>query len=252
MLSFERENCNEESKNQDKLNQLQSKPKRNTLSDAPDLFNSLNFTKMADMTPAVKNSFINLDDSDESEKEEDFRKKISKDLCQKPPKLVFRKIMSQKDNIKMNQQLEFNKNKATRSRSRSICLMRRKIKFADMIDIDKVEIQPIFTKACGCASILIVDDQYINRFIILKYAEKYGIICEEAEDGEEAVNKCKQAGKKNCCKGFNLVLMDLNMPIMGGIEATQEIIKAKINHEVSPCIEIIAVTAFVSEKEKEK
>lgn len=42
------------------------------------------------------------------------------------------------------------------------------------------------------------------------------------------------------------------MPVMGGIEATKEIIKVKIRHQVSPFIEIIAVTAFVSEKEKEK
>ena len=42
------------------------------------------------------------------------------------------------------------------------------------------------------------------------------------------------------------------MPIMGGIEATKEIIKCKIRNLVSPFIEIIAVTAFVSEKEKEK
>lgn len=42
------------------------------------------------------------------------------------------------------------------------------------------------------------------------------------------------------------------MPVMGGIEAAREIIKLKIRHEVLPYIEIIAVTAFVSEKEKEK
>ena len=36
------------------------------------------------------------------------------------------------------------------------------------------------------------------------------------------------------------------MPIMGGIEATKEIIKCKIRNLVSPFIEIIAVTAFVS------
>ena len=42
------------------------------------------------------------------------------------------------------------------------------------------------------------------------------------------------------------------MPIMDGIESTKEIIKCKIRHLVSPFIEIIAVTAFVSEKEKEK
>lgn len=42
------------------------------------------------------------------------------------------------------------------------------------------------------------------------------------------------------------------MPVMGGIEATREIVRLKIRGEISPFITIIAVTAFVSEKEKEK
>ena len=74
--------------------------------------------------------------------------------------------------------------------------LRRKIKFADTVDIDCVEIHQMFNKECGCPSILIVDDQYINRFIILKYAEKYGIICDEAEDGAEALKKWIKAGEK--------------------------------------------------------
>ena len=50
--------------------------------------------------------------------------------------------------------------------------LRRKIKFAEStVDIDYVEIHQMFNKECECLSILIVDDQYINRFIILKYAE---------------------------------------------------------------------------------
>ena len=47
----------------------------------------------------------------------------------------------------------------------------------------------MFNKECECLSIIIVDDQYINRFIILKYAEKYEIICDEAEDEAEALKK---------------------------------------------------------------
>ena len=252
IISFERDKNPEVSKDNSKSIISNNKAKRNTTINPPDLLNSFNFTKVPDMTPAANNKLINLEDSDESDKNEWFEAKLNQNINLRPPKLIFRKIVSQKDNIKANQQLEFSVNNLPKSRSRSIWLMRRKIKFAEMIDIDTVEIQPMFKKACGWASILVVDDQYINRFIIVKYAEKYGIIWDEAEDGEEAVIKWKQAGEKNWWKGYNLVLMDLNMPIMGGIESTIEIIKWKQNHMVSQWIEIIAVTAFVSEKEKEK
>ena len=62
----------------------------------------------------------------------------------------------------------------------------------------------------------------------------------------------KTLGSKQCCKGYCLVLMDLNMPIMGGIEATTKILTLKVKQEASPFLEVVAVTAFVSEKEKDK
>lgn len=142
--------------------------------------------------------------------------------------------------------------KKTRARSKSIECNPKRVKFADFIDIENPDIWQIYKKPCGWASILVVDDQYINRFIIQQYAEKYNIPIDEAEDGEEAVSKVKEAGHKRCCRGYSLILMDLNMPVMGGIEATRELIKSKIRHEILPYIEIVAVTAFVSDKEKDK
>ena len=125
-----------------------------------------------------------------------------------------------------------------------------KIKFE--APIENPVINPIYKRPWKCASILIVDDQYINRFIIAQYAQKYDIPCDEAEDGEEAVHMVLESNKRQCCPGYHLILMDLNMPVMGGIEATREILKYKKQNMISSFIEIIAVTAFVSEKEKEK
>ena len=75
---------------------------------------------------------------------------------------------------------------------------------------------------------------------------------DEAEDGEEAVLMVKTLGTKQCWRGYHLILMDLNMPVMGGIEATTKILTLKARQEASPFLEVIAVTAFVSEKEKRK
>jgi len=46
--------------------------------------------------------------------------------------------------------------------------------------------------------------------------------------------------------------MDLNMPIMGGIEAAVEITKMRENYEINPSMKLIAVTAFTSKTEEMK
>ena len=53
-------------------------------------------------------------------------------------------------------------------------------------------------KTCGCPSILIVDDQYINRFIITEYCKKLGLLFVEAENGQEAVDIAKEEARKLC------------------------------------------------------
>jgi CheY-like chemotaxis protein len=41
-----------------------------------------------------------------------------------------------------------------------------------------------------------VDDQYINRFIIKQFCDKYGIISMQAEDGQEAIDIVKEESTK--------------------------------------------------------
>lgn len=79
-------------------------------------------------------------------------------------------------------------------------------------------------------SILIVDDNRINQKVTQKILEKSKVICTIAENGKDAVEKVKQAS-------FDLVLMDVNMPIMNGMEATKQI------REFNQDIPIIALTA---------
>ena len=120
---------------------------------------------------------------------------------------------------------------SSKNYSKSAMENKDRIRFAEFYDIDSPKIDPIFLKNCKCAGILVVDDQYINRFIIVQFCQKYNIPCDEAGDGKQAVDKIKAAAAKPCCKGYSLVLMDLNMPVMGGIEATMKIIELKDNRE---------------------
>lgn len=64
--------------------------------------------------------------------------------------------------------------------------------------------------------ILIVEDNRINQIVTKKILEKSLIICSVAENGAQAVELVKN-------NTYDLVLMDINMPIKNGMEATKEI-----------------------------
>ncbi|TNF44224.1 MAG: response regulator, partial [Bacteroidetes bacterium] len=85
--------------------------------------------------------------------------------------------------------------------------------------------------------ILIVDDEEYNRFLIASIFQKWGIRYNEVKNGNEAVAQIQK-------DKYDIVLMDLNMPGINGIEASGLI--SKINPEVA----IIATTAIKDFKEK--
>ena len=114
------------------------------------------------------------------------------------------------------------------------------------------QINPIFKKPCGWPSVLIVDDQFINRFIIKQFCIKYNIQNQEAEDGMKALERIEVQSKKKWWNGFELVLMDLNMPILGGVEASRNIMEQKKKGTINEGMKIVAVTAFPSKTEKNK
>jgi signal transduction histidine kinase/ActR/RegA family two-component response regulator len=87
---------------------------------------------------------------------------------------------------------------------------------------------------------LVVDDIDINREIILELLSSTGIALETAENGKEAVEQFKAAGKGY----FNIILMDMQMPVMDGCTATREI-RAFEAERGAAGIPIIAMTANV-------
>lgn len=90
-------------------------------------------------------------------------------------------------------------------------------------------------------SILVVDDNQINRFVLKAHLEKLGLTADYACDGIDAVNKCKQ-------NNYNLIFMDCVMPEMDGIEATRVL----RNEKICPTDKtfIIALTANTSADDK--
>jgi CheY-like chemotaxis protein len=90
-------------------------------------------------------------------------------------------------------------------------------------------------------NVLVVDDNMINRLLINKVISKWGATLEYAENGQEAIEKIEANPH------FDVVLMDIHMPIMGGIEATQ-IIRAK-DEAYFKQLPIIALTASMLNSE---
>ncbi len=111
---------------------------------------------------------------------------------------------------------------------------------ANSIEIDeKLEIQDI--SFLSGSEILLVEDNQINQEIIIGLLEDSGINIEIANNGKEAVEKFETNHKK-----YELILMDLQMPIMDGYEAT------KIIREIDKDIPIIALTANAMREDIEK
>lgn len=91
--------------------------------------------------------------------------------------------------------------------------------------------------------LLIVEDNVINQKVLFNVLKKSGMSISVANNGQEAVGMI--VNEKNI---YDIVLMDINMPVMDGYTATQ-IIKSDERFYALP---IVALTALVSENETNK
>ncbi len=92
-------------------------------------------------------------------------------------------------------------------------------------------------------SVLVAEDNKINQKVAIRILEQLEIIPDIAENGEEATEMVSS-------KKYDLVFMDMEMPIMDGLDATREIRKRKDSLPFNP--KIIAMTANALPGYKEK
>ncbi|MFH0811734.1 MAG: ATP-binding protein [Pseudomonadota bacterium] len=92
--------------------------------------------------------------------------------------------------------------------------------------------------------ILLVEDYEVSRRIIKAFLKKHPYIIDEAENGEKAVDKYK-------INKYDLILMDIQMPVMDGYTATKLIREWEINNNLKP-VPIIALTAHAMKEDIEK
>lgn len=106
--------------------------------------------------------------------------------------------------------------------------------------LDKQQAQPDFKGK----RLLVVEDNKLNREITVTILEQTGIITEQAEDGSVAVKMVQEAAPGY----YDLILMDIQMPIMDGYEATKQI-RALPDKRLAQ-LPIIAVSANAFEEDK--
>jgi len=130
--------------------------------------------------------------------------------------------------------------------------------------IDKVIYKPInFTKTINAISrahdsikkqrelrfkdvhILVAEDNFINQKLIKSILEKMNISVDIASNGEEALEKRMESSH------YDLILMDIQMPVMGGVEATAKIMSFERGYRKRH-IPIIALTANALSEDKFK
>ena len=111
-----------------------------------------------------------------------------------------------------------------------------------------IQLEPVATEICEEETerttvdfkgkhVLVVEDNVLNTEIICTILKEYGMQTEEVENGLEAVNRMKKSSPHT----FDLILMDIMMPVMDGLEAARQI--RQIPREDCRTIPIVAMSA---------
>jgi CheY-like chemotaxis protein len=100
---------------------------------------------------------------------------------------------------------------------------------------------PTTTNSYGDRRVLLVEDNDVNREVALAMLAQYGIECDTAEHGEIALQKL-------ATHDYDLVFMDVQMPVMDGLAATRAI----RSRPGMSGLRIIAMTANAMEGDRER
>ncbi|MBN2420289.1 MAG: response regulator [Deltaproteobacteria bacterium] len=92
--------------------------------------------------------------------------------------------------------------------------------------------------------ILLVEDNIVNQKLALRFIEKFGFKADSAANGKEAIKALESFH-------YDIVLMDIQMPEMDGLEATK-IIRDPQSNVLNHNIKIIAMTAHAMQGDKER
>ncbi|MEM9675363.1 MAG: ATP-binding protein [Bacteroidota bacterium] len=92
--------------------------------------------------------------------------------------------------------------------------------------------------------VLLVEDNTVNQYVAVRFMKKWQVILDIANHGGEALEMVKK-------QPYDVILMDLQMPVVDGYQATKNIREWEEEHKQVP-VPIIALTASASRTTKEK
>ncbi|KAF4972990.1 hypothetical protein FZEAL_9450 [Fusarium zealandicum] len=104
---------------------------------------------------------------------------------------------------------------------------------------------------CNSINVLLVDDNEINLQLLVMFMKKYGFSYAEAMNGQEALDKFKEASLQDVQatgpnkRYFDFVLMDVSMPVMNGVESTKRIREVERENDLEPTT-VFALTGLAS------
>ena len=93
-------------------------------------------------------------------------------------------------------------------------------------------------------NILVAEDNFINQKLVKQVLLRYGVSVDLANNGLEAFEKRKS-------QHYDLIFMDIQMPVMDGVEATHEIINYEVEEKLEH-IPIVALTANALSGDRER
>lgn len=99
-------------------------------------------------------------------------------------------------------------------------------------------INPALPAVGAQSRVLVVEDNEVNRLVLIRILESLGITPEIAGNGVEALDQVRAAEREG--RPFSLILMDCMMPVMDGLTATRRI---RQDEDRDPGVWIVAVTA---------
>ncbi|MGN7613249.1 response regulator [Magnetococcales bacterium HHB-1] len=105
---------------------------------------------------------------------------------------------------------------------------------------DTLDLASVSDRIAG-AKILLVEDHEVNQQVALEFLKQVGLVVDVAENGEEALAKVEK-------EPWDLILMDIQMPVMNGYDAT---IKIRQDERFQR-LPIVAMTAHAMASDREK
>jgi CheY-like chemotaxis protein/HPt (histidine-containing phosphotransfer) domain-containing protein len=116
----------------------------------------------------------------------------------------------------------------------SLCLPLEAVDKADLVISTPVQAESFAPDLLNGKRVLLVEDVPLNRFLVDEMTKDWGLVLEMAMDGSAGLQKASE-------NNYDLILMDIQMPVMDGVEATRAI--RKLDDPVRASVPIVALSA---------